>query len=78
MRQHYLDFLGREPDESGFNFWSDQILSCGSDAGCDERRTINVCAAYFLSIEFTETGRLVDGLYRASYGRRPKFTRVHA
>ncbi|MEP6818332.1 MAG: hypothetical protein ABJA18_02290, partial [bacterium] len=27
VRQHYLDFLGREPDESGFNFWSDQILS---------------------------------------------------
>ena len=26
VRQHYLDFLGREPDESGFNFWSDQIL----------------------------------------------------
>jgi len=22
VRQHYLDFLGREPDESGFNFWS--------------------------------------------------------
>ena len=30
VRQQYLDFLGREPDESGFNFWSDQILSCGS------------------------------------------------
>ena len=26
VRQHYLDFLGREPDETGFNFWSDQIL----------------------------------------------------
>jgi len=71
VRQNYLDFLGREPDESGFNFWSDQILSCGSDAGCRERRTINVSAAYFLSIEFQQTGGLVDGLYRASYGRRP-------
>jgi len=73
VRQHYLDFLGREPDESGFNFWSDQILSCGSDAGCSERRTINVSAAYFLSIEFQQTGGLVDGLYRASYGRRPLY-----
>ena len=73
VRQHYLDFLGREPDESGFNFWSDQISSCGSDAGCAERRTINVSAAYFLSIEFQQTGGLVDGLYRASYGRRPMF-----
>ena len=73
VRQHYLDFLGREPDEAGFNFWSDQILSCGTDAGCVERRTINVSAAYFLSIEFQETGGLVDGLYRASYSRRPLF-----
>ena len=73
VRQHYLDFLGREPDESGFNFWSEQILSCGSDAACSERRTINVSAAYFLSIEFQQTGGLVDGLYRASYGRRPMY-----
>jgi hypothetical protein len=73
VRQHYLDFLGREPDESGFNFWTDQILSCGPDAACVERRTINVSAAYFLSIEFQQTGRLVDGLYRVSYGRAPIF-----
>jgi len=73
VRQHYVDFLGREPDASGFNFWSDQILSCGVDAECIERRTINVSAAYFLSIEFQETGGLVDGLYRASYNRRPQY-----
>ena len=73
VRQHYVDFLGREPDEAGFNFWSDQILSCGADAGCRERRTINVSAAYFLSIEFQQTGGLVDGLYRASYGRAPRY-----
>jgi hypothetical protein len=73
VRQHYLDFLGREPDESGFNFWSDQITSCGSDSACIERRTINVSAAYFLSIEFQQTGGLVDGLYRASYARAPRY-----
>jgi glucose/arabinose dehydrogenase len=71
VRQHYLDFLTREPDESGFNFWSDQIISCGSDATCIERRRVNVSAAYFLSIEFQETGGLVDSLYRVSYSRRP-------
>ena len=73
VRQHYLDFLGREPDEAGLNFWSDQILGCGNDFNCVERRTINVSAAYFLSIEFQETGGLVDGLYRASYGRAPLY-----
>jgi hypothetical protein len=73
VRQHYLDFLGREPDESGFNFWSDQLRSCGADADCIDRRSINVSAAYFLSIEFQQTGGLVDGLYRASYGRAPRY-----
>jgi subtilisin-like proprotein convertase family protein len=73
VRQHYLDFLSREPDESGFNFWIDQMLECGSDANCAERRRINVSAAYFLSIEFQQTGGLVDGLYRTSYNRRPQY-----
>jgi hypothetical protein len=73
VRQNYLDFLGREPDESGFNFWSDQILSCGNDNQCIDRKRENVSAAYFLSIEFQQTGGLVDGLYRASYGTPPNF-----
>lgn len=73
VRQHYLDFLGREPDELGFNFWSDQILGCGGDANCNERRTINVSAAYFLSAEFQQTGALLDRLYKASFGRGPQY-----
>jgi hypothetical protein len=73
VRQHYIDFLGREPDESGFNFWSDQILSCAGDGACRERRRINVSAAYFLSMEFQKTGGMVDALYRASYDRRPMY-----
>lgn len=73
VRQQYLDFLGREPDESGFNFWSDQIATCGEDAACRETKRINVSAAYFLSIEFQRTGGLVDGLYRAGFGRAPKY-----
>lgn len=73
VRRHYLDFLGREPDEAGFNFWSDQILECDTDTNCVQRRRENVSAAYFLSIEFQQTGGLVDALYRASYGARPSY-----
>jgi hypothetical protein len=73
VRQHYLDFLNREPDEAGFNFWSEQIIGCGTDQSCIERKRVNVSAAYFLSIEFQRTGGLVDGLYRAAYGARPDF-----
>ena len=73
VRQHYIDFLGREPDEAGFNYWSDQIIGCGADLECVGRKRENVSAAYFLSIEFQQTGGLVDGLYRASYGARPLY-----
>jgi len=40
VRQHYVDFLNREPDESGFNFWSDQIIGCGSDLTCIDGRRV--------------------------------------
>ncbi len=71
VRQHYLDFLNREPDESGFNFWSNSILSCGNDASCLEVKRINTSAAYFLSIEFQQTGYLVYRMYQAAYGDLP-------
>ncbi|MBC8031743.1 MAG: S8 family serine peptidase [Pyrinomonadaceae bacterium] len=68
VRQHYLDFLNREPDASGLAFWADQITSCGSNQGCIEVRRINVSAAFFRSIEFQETGYLVERLYKTAYG----------
>ncbi|MCM3903756.1 MAG: carboxypeptidase regulatory-like domain-containing protein [Pyrinomonadaceae bacterium] len=71
VRQHYVDFLRREPDPAGLAFWRDQITSCGGDAACVELRRINVSAAFFLSIEFRETGYLVYRIYKASYGDLP-------
>jgi subtilisin family serine protease len=71
VRQHYLDFLNREPDASGLAFWTNQITSCGSDTQCIEIRRINVSAAFFLSIEFQETGFLVYKMYKAAYGNLP-------
>jgi hypothetical protein len=68
VRQHYLDFLNREPDASGLAFWTNQITSCGADAQCIEIRRINVSAAFFLSIEFQETGYFVYRMYKTAYG----------
>jgi pimeloyl-ACP methyl ester carboxylesterase len=68
VRQQYLDFLSREPDASGFAFWQNEINSCGADAQCREVKRINVSAAFFLSIEFQETGYLVYRAYKAAYG----------
>lgn len=55
VRQHYHDFLNREPDVDGLNFWSNNIASCDTE-GCVERKRIDTSAAFFLSIEFQETG----------------------
>jgi hypothetical protein len=72
VRQHYRDFFGREPDDEGLAFWVGEIKKCGANAGCREARRISVSAAFFLSIEFRETGYLVYRLYRAAYGRAPE------
>lgn len=75
VRQHYLDFLNREPDTDGFNFWVSKIAAnCegkAADAACIEQR-VNVSGAFFLSIESLETGYLVYRLQKASFGSLPK------
>jgi hypothetical protein len=64
----YLDFFSREPDTSGLNFWTNEITSCGSNTQCTEIKRINVSAAFYLSIEFRDTGYLVERIYRSAYG----------
>jgi YHYH protein/Domain of unknown function (DUF4214) len=68
VRQHYLDFLSREPDNGGFNYWSDQINACGTDAACLRQRRIGVSGAFFVELEFQQTGYVVYRLYRAAFG----------
>jgi len=68
VRQHYVDFLNREPDLDGLNFWTNEITSCGANAQCVEVKRINVSAAFFLSIEFQETGYLVYRTYKSAFG----------
>ena len=68
VRQNYLDFLNREPDASGSAFWQNQIDSCGADAQCIEVKRINVSAAFFLSIEFQNSGLAAYLTHRAAFG----------
>src|SRR5207253_7911844 len=68
VQQHYYDFLGRYPDQSGWDFWTNEIASCGTDQTCIGLKRINVSAAYFLSIEFQQTGYLVERIYKTAYG----------
>jgi len=68
VRQHYHDFLSREPDPSGLAFWIDNIESCGQDLPCRQVKRINTSAAFFLSIEFQNTGYFVYRMYKTAYG----------
>jgi hypothetical protein len=68
VRQHYLDFLSRDPDQSGWDFWTNQITACGNDVQCNEVRRIDVSASFFLSIEFQQSGYLVERFYKVAYG----------
>jgi hypothetical protein len=67
VRQHYRDFLGREADDAGLSFWTNEIAACGFDSQCGEVRRVNVSAAFFLSVEFQQTGFLVYRAHQAAF-----------
>jgi len=78
VRQQYRDFLNRDPDLAGLTFWVDNIDKCQEDerrpAGmtvdqCKAVMRINTSAAFFLSIEFSQTGGLVHAVYSAALDR---------
>lgn len=68
VREHYIDFLGREPDGQGGNYWMGDIDNCTPKPDCTELKRINVSASFFLSIEFQETGYLAYRAYKTAYG----------
>ncbi|HAF21704.1 MAG TPA: hypothetical protein DCK93_02145 [Blastocatellia bacterium] len=77
VRQQYRDFLNREPDASGLAFWKDNIDKCNDPARrpagltvaqCIELFRINTSAAFFLSIEFQNTGYYVERTYKTGFG----------
>ncbi|HEX8352382.1 MAG TPA: SBBP repeat-containing protein [Pyrinomonadaceae bacterium] len=65
--QHYHDFLNRQADPAGQAFWANQIIACGSDVACIDRTRTNVSQAFFLSIEFQQTGFLVFRFYKSTF-----------
>ena len=68
VHQHYVDFLDREPDAGGFDYWANQIASCGATVSCIDAKRTNVSAAFLLSSEFQQTAGLVERLYKTAYG----------
>jgi hypothetical protein len=75
VRQHYLDFLGREPDPAGLTFWYNEITNTCSPFSpeCVESRREQVSAAFYFSFEFQQTGFFVYRLHKAAFGPLPRF-----
>jgi len=71
VNQQYVDFFGRFPDQSGFGFWVGQIDGCNPSPACIDGARNNTSGAFFLSIEFQETGFLVYRFYKAAFGNLP-------
>jgi hypothetical protein len=67
VRQHYADFLSRAADAPGLQFWTGEIEGCGANQPCREVRRINVSAAFFLSIEFQDSGYFAYRAYKAAF-----------
>ncbi len=71
VRQQYIDFLGREPDASGYQGWQDILNKCkAGDTSCDR---ISVSAGFFRSPEFQTRGYFIFRFYAASLGRNPSY-----
>jgi CSLREA domain-containing protein len=66
--QHYHDFLYRQSDQAGEDFWTNRIESCGASASCRQARRVEVSTAFFLSIEFKETGYFLIRAHKAAFG----------
>jgi hypothetical protein len=72
VEQQYRDFFGREADDNGLDFWKSGITACGGDASCLQRTRVNTSGAFFLSIEFQNTGFLLYRFNKASFGSMPR------
>lgn len=71
VRQQYLDFLSREPEQAGFDSWLTVLNGCTNNApSCDRTE---VSASFFRSEEFQGKGYFIYRFYTTSFGVRPTF-----
>lgn len=73
VTQQYHDFLEREPDLGGLAYWSNLINQCNGDAACIGEQRVSVSAAFFIELEFQQTGSYVYRVYKGALGRQPNF-----
>ncbi|MEY2482696.1 MAG: hypothetical protein QOK24_1224 [Verrucomicrobiota bacterium] len=67
IRQLYVDFLGREPEDGPLTFLTNQINACGTNAACRDERRVNAATAFFTSLEFQQTGYQIYLMNKAAF-----------
>ena len=84
VRQHYLDFLSREPEPAGLQAWLNVLNNCpdvnnldpnSPSARCDR---ILVSQSFFGSPEFQLKGFYVFRFYKVAFNRLPEYTEIVA
>ncbi len=71
VRQHYLDFLNREPEADGLAAWLRVLNNCrAGDTTCDR---VTVSSDFFLSPEFQSKGYFAIRFYLVAFGRVPTY-----
>ena len=75
VRQHYIDFLGRDPDIIGFIGWQSILNNCspsGKDSNGNFCDRIEVSSDFFRSGEFQDRGYFIYRFY-STVGRIPHY-----
>jgi hypothetical protein len=75
VRQQYLDFLFREPDQSGFDAWVGVLNRCDA-APSPECDRVTVSSSFFRSQEFQLKGYFVYRFYKLTLLRLPTYAEM--
>ncbi len=71
VREHYVDFLDREPEPAGLQGWRTILNNCPQgDTSCDR---IQVSSAFYRSPEFQDRAYFVYRFYEGSLERKPNY-----
>jgi hypothetical protein len=77
VRQHYLDFLAREPEQSGMEAWLGVLHNCpGGDNECLHQARLTTSGSFFGSPEFQLKGYFVFRFYKVAFGRLPTYDEI--
>jgi hypothetical protein len=73
--QHYRDFLVRDPDQQGWDFWAGEMEKCGTDDACNDRKAVDVSRAFYYSAEFVGKHPGLDQSLRGTAQYNREFVR---